>query len=117
MIRIAAALALALALALGLSLTLASGPARAGIECEYMTFQLSDVDNDHHVALCECGRFVAEGDTTRVVAQRLNCTSDGWQITDEMCLDESYTDPDPVRRRIAAAAAMQAYNDSFPYCR
>lgn len=104
-------------LALAAVAALGPGLARADLECEYMSFQLSDVDNDHSVSICECGRFLASGDTIHLIAQRLSCTADGWQITTDLCLDESYTDPDPTARRAAAADALRAYNDSFLYCR
>lgn len=106
-----------LARAASAALALAASPARADIECEYMSFQMSDVDTDHAVSLCECGRFLDDGTTIQLIAQRLQCTSEGWQATADLCLDETVADPDPVKRRGRATDALRAYNESFPYCR
>lgn len=110
MIR-AAAFAGALMVALG------AGAARADIECEYMSFQMSDVDDEAQVSICECGRYSAEGETIRVLAQRLICTRGGWRSAEERCFDEVIADADPATRRALAADVLRTYNEGFPYCR
>ncbi len=103
-------------LALLAALLLAPLSARADLECEYMAFQMSDVENDQSVALCECGRFVALGDTIRVVARTLVCTSEGWRTGEDYCLDEVIAVPDPELRHQLAADRLRQYNESFRYC-